>query len=132
MTESNFATSSARAASNIVLTASTILVCSVVGSFCWALAVEILAENMNAKAIAAGIIRSGDDMHVSLIFPWLMDQLIRTKDCVTSPRSTQGTSSVPKDEAQASESRSGLRTSVRLRVDYWSLPTVSSVETGLR
>ena len=36
-----------------------------------------------------------------------------------------------KAEAQISRSRSGLRKFAAV-LDYWSLPTVSSVETGLR
>jgi hypothetical protein len=39
---------------------------------------------------------------------------------------------VEKDEAQISRSRSGLRNWNCRVLDYWSLPTVSSVETGLR
>src|SRR5258707_7854798 len=64
MTESNFAASSARAAWNMVLTVSTIRVCSAVSIFCWAPAVEILPENISAKAMMAPTTLS-DDMEAS-------------------------------------------------------------------
>jgi hypothetical protein len=71
MTESNFATSSVRAAVNIVLTVSRICVCSAVRRFCWALIVEMLAENISAKAMVAGTTLSSDEMEVppNCLFP---------------------------------------------------------------
>ena len=55
MTESNFATSSARAAVNIVLTVSTTCFCSEARLFCSALAVETFGEKIRAKVSAKAI-----------------------------------------------------------------------------
>ena len=55
MTESNFATSSARAAVNIVLTASTTCFWSEVMLFCGVLAVVTLGEKIRAKVSAKAI-----------------------------------------------------------------------------
>jgi len=61
MTESNFAISSTRAAVNIVLTVSMILVWSAVTGFCWALVVTGFTENMNAKTVVVRAGCNGDD-----------------------------------------------------------------------
>jgi hypothetical protein len=61
MTESNFATSSERAAVNIVLTVSTTCLWSEVRLFCWALTVETFGEKIRAK-VTANAIGSCDDM----------------------------------------------------------------------
>src|SRR5580704_15473033 len=66
MTESNFATSSARAAVNIVLTVSTTCFWSEMRLFSWALTVETLGEKIMAEA-TANAIGSCDDMGKNLL-----------------------------------------------------------------
>lgn len=67
ITESNFATSSLRAAVNIVLTVSTICLWPAVRRFCWAPAVETFAEQVSAKATVAKVNRNRNDMDGSLV-----------------------------------------------------------------
>jgi hypothetical protein len=68
MTELNLATSSARAATNIVLTVSTICLWSAVRPLSWALAVETLAENISAKATVAKARYGRDDIKKNLLW----------------------------------------------------------------
>src|SRR5260221_12520085 len=62
MTELNFATSSTRAAANIVLTLSTSCLSSAARRFSWAPAAETCAENISARATVSKQVRSRDDM----------------------------------------------------------------------
>ena len=62
ITESNLATSSVRAAANIVLTVSTICLWPAVRGFCWASAIETLSVQTSAKTTMANAMRGHGDM----------------------------------------------------------------------